>query len=164
VGDVLPPSPAPPPFFLSQGSADGVLYCLRALNGTSVWQYRTNDWVVASPTRVLSLVYFAALNGYVYAVWADTGAVRVSQSQSRVRTSFSEIFHKAAPFFAQCGPRVPHSWPPSLFHVLRRCSWHGATAPWDQCGPPPPLPPMGARCTWAPRTGSCIGWTGTQAA
>ena len=87
MGDVLPPLPQPPALSLSQGSADGVLYCLRALNGTSVWQYRTNVWVVASPTRVLSLVYFAALNGYVYAVWADTGAVRVSQSQSRVRTS-----------------------------------------------------------------------------
>ena len=89
-----------------------MLYCLRALNGSLVWQHRTNDWVVASPVRFGNLIVFASLNSYVYAVWVDTGAVRAW-------TSLSLTLSPSLPL--SLSPSLPLSLSPSLPLSLSLC-------------------------------------------
>ena len=62
--------------YTSVDSANGgVIYALRADNGTLVWHYPVNGTLFTDPVLVNTIVYIGAGNGIVYALRADNGAL-----------------------------------------------------------------------------------------
>lgn len=58
------------------GSFDGYLYALDANSGFTLWRFRTNGPVVATPYVTADTVYIASTDGIVYAINVDTGKER----------------------------------------------------------------------------------------
>ena len=61
--------------YVTFGSRDGYVYCLRAMDGEHHWQTRLGNPVVSSPAVTPDTVYAATKNGYVYALSTADGKV-----------------------------------------------------------------------------------------
>ena len=62
--------------YVTFGSRDGSVYCLRATDGKRNWQTGLGAPVVSSPAVTPDTVYAATKNGYVYALSTDDGKVK----------------------------------------------------------------------------------------
>ena len=60
------------------GSTDHKLYAVRVADGSMAWQFETGLGVNSSPAVEDGLVYFSSLDGKMYAVDAQTGAIKWS--------------------------------------------------------------------------------------
>jgi len=55
------------------GSTDGIVYAIKAADGSESWEFNTGDGaIISSPTLANGLLFFASENS-LHAVWADTG-------------------------------------------------------------------------------------------
>ena len=50
------------------GAADGFAYCLDAATGKAIWSRKLGDWIRSKPVMVGDLLYFACLDGKVFAL------------------------------------------------------------------------------------------------
>ena len=62
--------------YVTFGSRDGSVYCLRATDGKRNWQTGLGAPVVSSPAVTPDTVYAATKNGYIYALSTDNGEVK----------------------------------------------------------------------------------------
>ncbi len=58
------------------GSNDGILYAIKAADGTLAWKFKANLGISSSPAVDNGVVYFNSVDGYIYAVTADTGQLK----------------------------------------------------------------------------------------
>jgi eukaryotic-like serine/threonine-protein kinase len=58
------------------GSFDGFMYAIDASSGYTIWRFRTNGPIIASPTVAEGMIYFGSADGNMYGLSADTSRER----------------------------------------------------------------------------------------